>query len=337
MKAVDALGPHIGVRGACQALTVHRSAYYRYRQPPRVEPVVRPPPPLKLSAEERHRAHETLLSARFVDQAPASVVATLLDEGTYLCSERTLYRILAENDQLRERRRGHRQVHYAKPELLATQPNQVWSWDITKLKGPTTWSYFYLYVIIDLYSRYVVGWMIADGESATLAKQLIAATCEKQAITPDRLTLHADRGSSMKSKLVAQLLSDLGVTKTHSRPYTSDDNPFSEAQFKTLKYRPDFPQRFGCIQDAKAHCQHFFDWYNNHHLHSGIAMLTPASVHHGQANGVLDHRHQVLTEAAQRHPLRFKHLQPKRVSVPAAVWINKPPVDNQSLTPEENP
>ena len=335
MRAVETLSQHAGVRTACQALNVHSSAYYRYQQPPPVQSVSRPPPPLKLSADERQRAHETLLSERFVDQAPASIVASLLDEDTYLCSERTLYRILAENNQLKERRRGHRQVHYAKPELLAQNPNEVWSWDITKLKGPTTWSYFYLYVIIDIYSRYVVGWMVADSESATLAKQLIEATCEKQTITPDTLTLHADRGSSMKSKLVAQLLSDLGITKTHSRPYTSDDNPYSEAQFKTLKYRPDFPQRFGCLQDAKVHCQRFFDWYNNQHLHSGIAMLTPASVHHGEAENILDHRHRVLTVAAERYPLRFKHQQPKQVAVADAVWINKPHSDEQTITSKQ--
>ena len=195
MHAVDRLSAQVGVRAACEALNVHRSAYYRHQQPPGAAPVSRPPPPLALSVEERHQAHATLLSERFVDHAPASIVATLLDEGTYLCSERTLYRILAENNQLKERRRGHEHAHYAKPELLATAPNECWSWDITKLKGPTTWSYFYLYVIIDIYSRYVVGWMVAEGESAVLAKQLIDASCAKQAITPDSLTLHADRGS----------------------------------------------------------------------------------------------------------------------------------------------
>jgi len=329
MQAVRGLSEHVGVRMACRTLKVHPSAYYRFCHPPSVS-APRPSPPLKLSDEERQRAHQTLLSERFVDQAPASIVPTLLDEGTYLCSERTMYRILAENEQVRERRRGHQQREYAKPELLARATNQCWSWDITKLKGPTTWSYFYLYVIIDLYSRYVVGWMVAEAESATLAKQLIEQSCLKQAIEPGELTLHADRGSSMKSKLVAQLLSDLGVTKTHSRPYTSDDNPYSEAQFKTLKYRPDFPQRFGCLQDARAHCQRFFHWYNHQHLHSGVAMLTPASVHHGQADELLEQRHHVMVDAARRHPLRFKHQSPKRAELPEAVWINKP--DNDALT-----
>lgn len=329
MQAVTSLSEHVGVRTACRSLKVHPSAYYRFCHPPSV-PAPRPPPPLKLSDEERQCAHQTLLSERFVDQAPASIVATLLDEGTYLCSERTMYRILAENEQVRERRRGHQQREYAKPELLARATNQCWSWDITKLKGPTTWSYFYLYVIIDLYSRYVVGWMVAEAESATLAKQLIEQSCLKQNIEPGELTLHADRGSSMKSKLVAQLLSDLGVTKTHSRPYTSDDNPYSEAQFKTLKYRPDFPQRFGCLQDARAHCQRFFHWYNHQHLHSGIAMLTPASVHQGQADELLEQRHRVMADAALRHPLRFKNQLPKPATLPDAVWINKP--DNGALT-----
>ena len=232
---------------------MNRSRYYRGLRPAVYRP--RSAPPLKLRPDEYHKAHALLLCDRFVDQAPASIVATLLDEGEYVCSERTMYRILAHHHQLKERRRGHRQGCYTKPELLATAPNQVWSWDITKLKGPVTWSYFYLYVILDIYSRYVVGWMIADREAASLAKTLIQDSCDKQYIQPQQLTLHADRGASMKSKVVAHLLADLGVTKTHSRPRVSDDNPYSEAQFKTLKYRPDFPERFGSIQDARAHCQ----------------------------------------------------------------------------------
>ena len=179
-----------------------------------------------------------------------------------------MYRILAQQGEVRERRRGHRQTAYAKPELLATAPNQLWSWDITKLKGPVTWSYFYLYVILDVFSRYVVGWLLADRESSTLAEKLIRQACQQQQIQPGQLTLHADRGASMKSKVVAHLLSDLGVTKTHSRPHTSDDNPFSEAQFKTLKYRPGFPERFDSQTRAHTFCRDFFLWYNQQHKHS---------------------------------------------------------------------
>ena len=242
-----------------------------------------------------------------------------------------MYRILAEFNQLKERRRGHQHRAYAKPELLATAPNQVWSWDITKLKGPQTWSYFHLYVILDIFSRYVVGWMVADREAATLAQTLIEQTCDKQGIEPDQLILHADRGPSMKSKLVAHLLADLGITKTHSRPYTSYDNPYSEAHFKTLKYRPGFPDRFGSIQDAKSYCKTFFNWYNTAHKHSGIAMLTPQDVHYQQAAHVLKNRQLTLTEAFAKHPKRFKNVTPKVELLPTAAWINQP----ISIQPED--
>ena len=237
---------------------------------------------------------------------------------------RTLYRILAAEDQLRERRRLRQHPHYAKPELLATGPNQLWSWDITKLKGPAKWTYFYLYVILDVFSRCVVGWMVATRESAALAEQFIAATCTKQVIAPGQLTLHADRGSSMKSKPVALLLADLGVTKSHSRPYTSDDNPFSEAQFKTLKYRPDFPERFGCLEDARAHCRTFFHWYNHDHRHSEIAFLTPADLHQGRAAEILKLRAQTLAAAFAANPARFKGRHPQPQRPPTAVWTNPP-------------
>ena len=244
-----------------------------------------------------------------------------------------MYRILHEHAEVRERRRGHQRVHYDKPELFATSPNQVWSWDITKLKGPATWQYFYLYVILDLYSRYVVGWMIAERESALLAKRLIAATCEKQCINADQLTLHTDRGASMKSKLVAQLLVDLSVIQSHNRPHTSNDNPYSESQFKTLKYRLTFPRRFTNIDAANQHCRRFFDWYNVEHKHSGIAMLTPTIVHHGLANEALAARQVVLDQAFATHPEYFKHTAPQIRSVPEAVWINSPKLkdDDQQL------
>jgi len=259
-----------------------------------------------------------------MDKAPATVYATLLDEGTYLCSTRTMYRILGEEGEVRERRDQLRHPHYSAPQLLATGPNQVWSWDITKLLGPVKWSYFYLFVILDLFSRYVVGWMIAHRESAVLAERLIRETCEKQNIEPGQLTIHADRGSSMTSKPVALLMADLGITKTHSRPHVSDDNPYSESQFKTLKYHPTFPERFGSIEDARSFCQQFFPWYNTEHRHSGIGLLTPATVHYGKDSIVTNQRQLVLTAAFSNHPERFARGAPRPPRVPDAVWINKP-------------
>ena len=267
-----------------------------------------------------------LNSERFADKAPYEVFATLLDEGRYLCSVRTMYRILEANGQVRERRNQLRHPNYTKPELLATGPNQVWSWDITKLRGPEKWTYFYLYVIIDIFSRYVDGWMIAEKESATLAKRLIAETIGKEELTAEQreqLTLHADRGTSMKSKLVAQLLADLGVTKTHSRPHTSNDNPFSESQFKTLKYRPEFPGRFGGLEDGRAFCRTFFPWYNTEHRHHGIALLTPLQVHTGQADAILAQRQRALDAAYQVTPHRFAR-RPTVPTLARAVWINPP-------------
>jgi putative transposase len=338
MGAAETLSSEVGAVRACRSLGVARAALYRQRAraaPPLLEAPARPAPPLKLTAEERDHALTILHSQRFVDASPHTIHATLLEEGQYPCSVRTLYRILAAENELRERRRLRQHPHYVKPELLATGPNQLWSWDITKLKGPVKWTYFYLYVILDVFSRYVVGWMVATRESAALAKQLIAETCAKQAIRLGQLTLHADRGSSMKSKLVALLLADLGVTKTHSRPYTSDDNPFSESHFRTLKYRPDFPERFGAIEDARAHCQVFFPWYNNDHRHSGIAFMTPADVHYGRAPAILAARSQTLNTAFQAHPLRFKGRAPTPKPLPSAVWINPPAAD--STDPKEPP
>jgi len=267
---------------------------------------------------------EALHSDRFMDMAPGQVVATLADEGVYLCSERTMYRLLAEAGESRERRDQRVHPVYEKPELLARGPNEVWSWDITKLKGPRKWTYFYLYVVLDIFSRYVVGWMVAERESASLAKQLIAETCEKQGIGANQLALHSDRGAPMTSKLLAQL-ADLGVTKSFSRPHVSDDNPFSESQFKTLKYRPEFPSRFEGYEHAKGFCRDFFDWYNRSHRHSGIAMLTPEQLHYGEAEAVLENRHRVLLDAWREHPERFVRGRPGPQAVPEAVWINPPP------------
>jgi putative transposase len=322
MDAAKSLAPTVGVAAACEALNVPRASFYRHQEPPKDK--TSPVPPRRLPDDERQVVLEHLHSERFVDKAPAEVYATLLDEGKYFCSERTMYRILVENEEVRERRNQLRHPNYTKPELLATAPNQVWSWDITKLKGPAKWTYFYLYVIMDIYSRYVVGWMLARRESASLAKRLIAETCDKQGIAEGQLTLHSDRGPSMKSKTVAQLLADLGATNSHSRPYVSNDNPFSESAFKTLKYRPEFPERFGSLEDGLAFCRPFFHWYNTEHYHGGIGLLTPETVHFGHAEAIISKRRQVLLEAYEAHPERFVNGPPAPPALPQAVWINPP-------------
>ena len=334
MNIIEETSAIDGIEATCAALHVCRATFYRRRRPPAFGPVRRARSRRALSPEERAIALAVLHEDRFADLAPAQVYASLLDEGRYLCSERTMYRVLAASHEVRERRAQLMHPRYAAPELLATRPNQLWSWDITKLKGPATWSYFYLYVIIDVFSRYVVGWMVAPRESATLAERLIGETCERQDIQRDQLTIHADRGSSMRSKLVAQLLADLGVTKTHSRPHVSNDNPFSEAGFKTLKYRPDFPERFGCIEDARAYCVDFFDWYNRDHYHSGLGLQTPADVHHGRAQQRVAQRATVLAVAHAAHPERFVSGPPRPQPLPTEVWINKPKAKAQTPSVE---
>jgi putative transposase len=332
VTAVDAVAPDLGATQACRALGISRATLYRRRWPP--TPRVRPPrarPPRALSDAERQTVRVVLDSERFCDTAPAEVVATLLDEGTYLASERTMYRLLAQAGQTGERRNQLTHPRHARPELLATQPNELWSWDITRLLGPATWTYYYLYVILDIFSRYVVGWTVAHAEQAALAERLLAATCAKQQILPGTLTVHADRGSSMTSKPVAFLLADLGVTKTHARPHVSNDNPYSESQFKTLKYRPGFPDRFGSIHDARAFCQQFFGWYNAGHRHSGIAMMTPEAVHYGHAAQLHQARARVLATAYAVHPERFVRRPPAPRPLPTAVWIN-PPESTQEAT-----
>jgi len=325
MNAAQRLSIKTGIVDACRALAVPRATFYRHfsRRPLRVEQARRPSP-RALRSEERQRVLDELHNERFVDKAPREVYATLLDEDLYLCSVSTMYRILSANKEVRERRNQLRHPQYEKPELLATGPNQVWSWDITKLKGPVKWTYYYLYVILDIFSRYVVGWMVAPQEVTALAKRLIGETVRKQGIKQGQLILHSDRGSSMKSKGVAQLLADLGVTKTHSRPHVSDDNPFSESQFKTLKYRPQFPNRFGCIEDSRSFCRDFFPWYNREHRHVGIGLMTPEMVHYGMAHEVWEHRRQVLLRAAETHPERFVGKTPTPPALPISVWINKP-------------
>jgi putative transposase len=323
VSAVTDLAPLVGIVLACTMLAVARATYYRSLRPS-VVPAPRPAPLRALGSGERQAVLDVLHEPRFVDLAPAEVYATLLDESRYLCSERTMYRILAANLEVRERRDQLRHANHPRPELLATRPNELWSWDITKLLGPQKWTYFYLYVILDVFSRYVVGWMVSTKESAALANKLIAETCSRQRITPAQLTLHADRGSSMKSNSVALLLADLGVTKTHSRPYVSNDNPFSEAAFKTLKYRPGFPERFGSIEDARSHCGPFFDWYNDHHRHGSLGLCTPHDVHYGLATQTLLRRRNILDAAFDAHPERFPRGRPAPAAPPREVWINKP-------------
>jgi putative transposase len=331
VTAVAEVAPRVGVKAACEALVIPRASFYRVRAAAAAEPwpaedSERRPrrSPRALTDAERERVLELLHSDRFVDSAPEEVYATLLDEQTYLCAPRTMYRILHDNNEARERRNQLRRPAYAKPELLATRPNEVWSWDITKLLGPAKWTYFYLYVILDIFSRYVTGWMVAHAERTALAERLIAESCAKEAIEPGELTLHADRGPSMTSKPVAFLLADLGVTKTHNRPYTSADNPFSESHFKTLKYRPEFPRRFDSIRHARDFCATFFPWYNFHHRHSGIAYLTPHVVHHRLAEQVLDQRRTTLETAHRSHPERFVRGVPTPPQLPDAVYINPP-------------
>ena len=340
MAGVNLLEPGVGLKRACRVMSVDRSAVYRARAAARRLTVplraLRPRcrPPLAFSDAERQRVLDTLNSDRFADCSPRQTYATLLDEGVYLGSVRTLYRLLAGCDQVRERRHQLTHPAYTKPELLAVQANEVWSWDITKLRGPSKWTCFHLYVILDIFSRYVVGWMIAPRETAELAESLIADTVAKQNIDPGRLTLHADRGTSMRSKPVAALLVDLDVAKTHSRPHVSNDNTYSEAQFKTLKYRPDFPDRFGSIEDARAHCHAFFTWYNASHRHSGIGFMTPETVHYGHATELTRQRSITLDAAFRANPNRFKYLAPRPPEVPLAAWIN-PPTKKESQPPEK--
>jgi putative transposase len=322
MNTIIALGNEVGIRTACNALDVSRAGFYRWISPaPRTG---RPAPPLALSAPERNEVLDILHEDRFIDRAPQEIYAKLLDEKKYICSIRTMYRILEKEGELKERRNQLVRPQYVKPELLAKAPNEVWSWDITKLKGPVKWTYYYLYVILDIFSRYVVGWMVAHRELATLARKLIEETMKKQSIQPGQLLVHADRGSSMTSKQVAFLLADLGVTKSHSRPSVSNDNPYSESQFKTMKYRPEFPDRFGSIEDARAFSQTFFPWYNAEHYHSGLGLLTPEDVHYGRAARILEDRKEVLMAAYERHPERFKGRTPTPMDAPQEVWINRP-------------
>jgi len=322
MSAALELAAHVGLAPACEAMGVPRATVYR-----RLRPRLVPSPkrsPRALSAEERARVLEVLHSERFRDLSVAEVYATLLDEGVHIGSIRTMYRILTAAGEVKERRRQARRKKLPPPQLVARRPNEVWTWDITVLRGPDRRNRYFLYVVLDLYSRFVVGWMLAEAESADLAERFLAETLDKHGIPEGQLTLHADRGAAMKSKTVAQLLGDLGVTRTHSRPRTSDDNAFSESQFKTVKHNPWFPGRFGSLEDARAYCRAFFRWYNHEHRHWGIALLTPAMVFSGEADPALEARQKVLDRAHQQHPERFVKGRPTVPRPPAEVWINPP-------------
>jgi len=326
MTAAEQLSPEASLTAACRALGVSRATLYRRRkaaETPRQRRLASPSP-RALTSEERAEVRRTLCDERFMDRSPRAVHAALLDEGVHLCSVRTMYRILEDETGVRERRNQLRHPAYAAPQLLATRPNEVWSWDITRLLGPEKWTYYYLYVILDIFSRYVVGWMLAHRESADLASRLLRESLGNQGVSPGELIVHSDRGPSMTSHNVAQLLAQLGVAKSHSRPHVSNDNPFSESHFKTMKYRPEFPARFGSYEDASGFCREFFGWYNEEHYHEGVGMLTPATVHYGRAEQVLAARHQVLQAAYAKHPERFVHGCPQRQQPPVAVWINPP-------------
>jgi putative transposase len=330
MSACIELAMVTGVAEACRILEMPRSTLYRLRKP-----VFKPPKaerkrtksPRALDDAEKEEVRILLNSERFQDQSPREIYATLLDEGVYLCHWRTMYRILDEHKEVRERRNQLRHPTYGKPELLATEPNQLWSWDITKLRGPVKLCYYYLYVMLDVFSRYVVGWMVAERESAALAGELIAAACANQGVEEDQLTIHADRGGPMIAKPVTLLMSDLGVTKSHSRPRVPDDNAYSEAHFRTLKYYPTYPECFGSLLDARQWSQRFFNWYNQQHHHTGLSLLTPADVHYGRAQEKLARRQVVLQQAYQLHPERFVKGHPTPAQLPNAVWINQPGSD----------
>jgi len=335
MSAVETSGGELEVAAMCRSLELSRASLYRRYRPaaPRLPRPARAKHPRALDPAERQRVLDILHDERFRDLPPAQIHASLLEQQSYLCSPRTMYRILAQADEIRERRDQLRHPHYSRPELLATAPNQVWSWDITKLKSSAKWVYFQLYVILDIFSRYVVGFMVARGESARLAERLIQETCSKQDIAKGQLTIHADRGSAMTSKTVAQLFADLGIEPSHSRPHVSNDNPFSESHFRTLKYRPEFPERFLSFEHAREVCRELFAWYNHQHHHSSLAWLTPAVVHHGGAERALEARHRARLAAYAAHPERFVNGPPKRERLPQAVWINPPQKTTRQAVP----
>jgi len=327
MHGLAFLIPLVGVVAACAALAVSRASYYRAKKP-KPAPKPRPRPARALSDEERTRVLAVLDSEPYMDMAPAQVYAKLLEDGEYLCSPRTMYRILTEHDQVRERRAHRRHPEYTKPQLVATAPNQVWSWDTTKLPGPTKGTYYTLYIVLDIFSRYIVGWQVAARESAKVAQELIVACCREQRVTPGQLTVHADRGSPMVAKSTAQLYVDLGIAKSHSRPHTSNDNPYSESNLRTMKYRPEMPERLGSLEHARQVMRALVDWYNDEHYHVGLALLHPADVHYGRAADIVTARQRVLDAAHAAHPERFVRGRPIQKAPPPAAWINPPATES---------
>ena len=325
---IDNLSKYMSINRICEEIGISKSSYYYWKKKDNDEKEKQKKssylPSWMLPLKEKEMILSIMNSKNYFDKSPAYIYYSLLDSGVYLCSIRTMYRILKENNQSKERRKITRHKKYEKPELLAQNPNEVWSWDITKLKGPAKWTYYYLYVIIDIFSRYVVGWHIAYREESNIAKELIYQSLLKQEIGKDQLTIHADRGASMRSKPVAFLLCDLGVTKSHSRPYQSNDNPYSEAQFKTLKYSPAFPERFESIESAREFCRDFLTWYNKEHYHSGIGYYTPESVHYDYCFEIYNDRTEVLLDAYNTNPKRFRNKIPKPNKPPIDAWINKP-------------
>lgn len=323
MSAVASLVGRAPVAAACAALGLPRATYYRAQRAGR-PPRPRPPSPRAMAPAVRQEVRELLVSPRFVDYAPCEIYAQLLDDGRRLCSPRSMYRLLAADGAARERRDQLVRPVYAKPELLATAPNQVWTWDITKLRGPVKWSYFHLYVVLDLYSRYVVAWLLADREWAAYAVRLVAEAVRREGVDAGALTIHADRGAAMRSKSLAQLCADLDIRRTFSRPHNSNDNPFSESGFKIMKYQPEFPDRFGSLAEARAFCTPYFEWYNREHRHSGIAYLAPEVVYRGCAAAAQAARQAVLDRDFAEHPLRFAYRRPLVAALPQAVYINPP-------------
>ena len=332
--AAKQLAPKVGLVAACAAFALCRASFYRQQRPKLSRSIT--PSPRAISSEERRMILDTLNSPSFVDKAPQAVYAMLLDRGIYLCSPRSMYRFLADANQIRERRDQVRRPRYTAPQLMATGPNQLWSWDITKLRGDRPYLYYFLYTMLDVFSRYVVGWMVAEKERADLAQVLIADCCARQDIKPGQLTIHSDRGAPMIAKPVALLMDQLGVRRSHSRPHVSDDNPFIESHFKTFKYHHQMDKKFGCVAHARQSSREFYRWYNYEHRHSGIAYLTPASVHHGSAQAVLKRRHQTQQLAYQKYPERFVRGAPARLQAPAAVWIN-PPRPQLLSSPSDDP
>jgi len=342
MNAVTELAETVPVEHACESLGVPRGSYYRWLSPefgPHPKPRPRPAPAWALAPSERDQVLE-LLNTEFMDETPYTAYATLLDREEYYCSSRTMYRILSDVDAVRERRRQRRHPKRVKPSLVATGPNQIWTWDITKLKGPKKGEFYYLYTILDIYSRYIVGWMVADRESEFLACDFIQTTCRKEKIQRESLTIHSDRGSSMTATTMRALLAELGVTQSLSRPRVPDDNPFVEANYKTLKYRPDYPACFANIEEARAYCRRFFDWYNKIHYHSGIAYMTPLTLHTGGADALLAERQATLDRAYAANPSRFSRGRPKAAAPPREVWINQPALavaEDEVASPEGEP